>query len=186
MSSAANQKWARFPHRGTIPVQTYANLFASPIIHLYGRKIFRPGVGHWWRLTACLFLPRNICGTGEIFFAPTLALGTPSPDHHPNRCQSSICSQTFSHTRSSIVWAKYFSPKRRPLVARNRLNISAAHHLLHRRNIFRPYDGHCYPVARSPPQPLPIINMFANLFAYPIIHCRGEIFFAQTSAIGGA
>ncbi len=42
VSSAANQKWARFPHRGTLPVQTYANLFASPIIHLYGRKIFRP------------------------------------------------------------------------------------------------------------------------------------------------
>ena len=41
----------------------------------HGRKIFRPNVGHWWRVTACLFLPRIICGTGEIFFAPTFAIG---------------------------------------------------------------------------------------------------------------
>ena len=137
VSSAGNPKWARFQHRGTLNVQTYVNLFASPIIHLSGRQIFRPYVRHRWRLTACLFLPHIICGTGEIFFASTIAIVTPPPDRHPDRCQSSICSQTFSHTRSSIVWAKYFSPKRRPLVARNRLNISAAHHLLHGRKIFR-------------------------------------------------
>ena len=85
-----------------------------------------------------------------------------------------------------FVGAKYFSPGRRPLVARNRLTISAAHHLWHGRNIFRPYICRCYPVARLPSWPLSIINMFANLFAYPIINCRGEIFFARTSAIGGA
>ena len=69
-----------------------------------------------------------------------------------------------------FVGAKYFSPGRRPLVARNRLTISAAHHLLHGRKIFRPYNCHCFPAARSLPRPLPIINMFANLFASPIIH----------------
>ena len=69
-----------------------------------------------------------------------------------------------------FVGAKYFSPGRRPLVARNRLTISAAHHLLHGRKIFRPCICHCYPATRSLPRPLPIITMFANLFAYPIIH----------------
>ncbi len=85
-----------------------------------------------------------------------------------------------------IVGAKYFSPGRRPLVARNRLTISAAQHMWHGRNIFCPYICHCYPVARLPSWPLSIINMFANLFAYPIINCRGEKYFARTSAIGGA
>lgn len=34
--------------------------------HLWrGRKIFRPYVRNWWRVTACLFLPQIICGTGE-------------------------------------------------------------------------------------------------------------------------
>ena len=69
-----------------------------------------------------------------------------------------------------FVGAKDFSPGHRPLVANNRLNISAAHHLLHGRKIFCPYICHCYPAARSPSWPLPIINMFANLCAYPIIH----------------
>ena len=85
-----------------------------------------------------------------------------------------------------FVGAKYFSPGRRTLVARNRLTISAAHHLWHGRNIFRPYVRAWYSVTRSLPRPLPIINMFGNLFAYPTIHCRGEIFFARTSAIGVA
>ena len=130
------------------PLVAPDRLSVSAPQHLWhGRNIFRPDVGHWWRVTACLFLPRNICGTGEIFFAPTLALGTPSPDHHPNRCQSSICSQTFSHTRSSIVGAKYFSPGRRPLVTPNRLTIPALHHFWHGRKIFRPYICHCYPAA---------------------------------------
>ena len=69
-----------------------------------------------------------------------------------------------------FVRAKYFSPGRRPLVVRNRLSVSAAHHLLHGRKIFRPYICHCYPAARSPSWALPIINMFANLFASPTIH----------------
>ncbi len=69
-----------------------------------------------------------------------------------------------------IVGAKYFSPRHRPLVARNTLTISAAHHLWHGRKIFRPYTCHCYPVARSPPRPLPIIKIYVNLFASPIIH----------------
>ena len=85
-----------------------------------------------------------------------------------------------------FVGAKYFSPGRRPLLARNRLTISALHHFWHGRKIFRPYVRAWYSVTRSLPRPLPIITMFANLFAYPIIHCRGEIFFARTSAIGGA
>ena len=85
-----------------------------------------------------------------------------------------------------FVRAKNISPLRSPSVAPNRLSVSSAHHLWHGRNIFRLHNCHCYPAARSPPRPLPIINMFANLFAYPIIHCLGEIFFAQTSAIGGA
>ena len=41
-----------------------------------------------------------------------------------------------------FVGAKYFSPKCRPLVARNRLSVSAAHHFWHGRNIFRPYFRH--------------------------------------------
>ena len=69
-----------------------------------------------------------------------------------------------------FVGAKYFSPRRRPSVARNTLTISALHHFWHGRNIFRPYARACYSVTRSPPRPLPIINMFANLYAYPIIH----------------
>ena len=106
---------------GRRPLVARNRLSVSASHHLWhGRDIFRPDVGHWWRVTACLFLPRIICGTGEIFFAPTLALGTPSPDHHPNRCQSSICSQTFSHTRSSIVGAKYFSPLQKVMCGRNR------------------------------------------------------------------
>ncbi len=38
-----------------------------------------------------------------------------------------------------FVRAKYFSPKRRLLVARNRLSVSAPPHLWHGRKIFRPY-----------------------------------------------
>ena len=42
-----------------------------------------------------------------------------------------------------LVGAKYFSPGRRPLVARNRMSVSAPHHLWHGRNIFRPYARNC-------------------------------------------
>ena len=41
-----------------------------------------------------------------------------------------------------FVGAKYFSRRRRPLASRNTMTISAAHHLLHGRNIFRPDIGH--------------------------------------------
>ena len=41
-----------------------------------------------------------------------------------------------------FVRAKYFSPRHRPLVARNTLTISALHHFWHARNIFRPYVRH--------------------------------------------
>ncbi len=75
------------------------------------------------------------------------------------------------------VGAKYFSPRHRPLVAPNTLVISAPHHLWHGRKIFRPYNCHCFPAARSLPRPLPIINMFANLFAYPIINLSGRNIF---------
>ena len=85
-----------------------------------------------------------------------------------------------------VVGAKYFSPGRRPLVLRNRLTISAPHHFRHGRKIFRPYVRAWYSVTRSLPRPVPIINMFANLFAYLILHCRGEIFLARTSALGVA
>ena len=108
VSSAANQKWARFPHRGTISVQTYANLFASPINHLSGRNIFRPDVGHRWRLTAWSFLPYITFCTGERYFAPTFGLGTPSPDRHHGRCQSSMCLRKFSHLQSFICRGEIF------------------------------------------------------------------------------
>ena len=42
-----------------------------------------------------------------------------------------------------FVGAKYFSPGCRPLVLRNRLSVSAPHHLWHGRNIFRPYARNC-------------------------------------------
>ena len=48
-----------------------------------------------------------------------------------------------------LVGAKYFSPGRRPLVARNRLTISAAHHLLHGRKIFRPYARNWYATSNA-------------------------------------
>ena len=164
---------ARSPPPPLPIIKIYVNLFASPTIHLYGRNIFRPDVGHWWRVTAGPFLPRIICGTGEKYFAPTFAIVTLLPDYHHGRCQSSICSQTFSHTQSSIVGAKNISPGRRSLVARNRLTISAAHHLLHGRKIFRPYVRHRWRVT-------------ACLFLPRIICGTGEIFFAPTFAIGGA
>jgi len=113
-----------------------------------------------------------------------------------------------------FVGAKYFSPRHRLLVAPNTLVISTPHHLWHGRNIFRPYVRAWYSVTRSPPWALSIINMFAKIFAYPIINLSGrnifrpdighwwrltpwsflpriicgtgEIFFARTSAIGGA
>ena len=85
-----------------------------------------------------------------------------------------------------FVGAKYFSPGHRLLVARITMVVSALHHLWHGRKIFRPYVRAWYSVTRSLPRPVPIINMFANLFAYLILHCRGEIFFARTSAIGVA
>ena len=66
-----------------------ACLFLPRIICGTGEKIFRPDIGHWWRVTACLFLPRIICGTGEKFFAPTFAIVTPPPDHRPGCCLSS-------------------------------------------------------------------------------------------------
>ena len=69
-----------------------------------------------------------------------------------------------------FVRAKYFSPRHWLLVARNTLVISAPHHFRHGRKIFRPHVRAWYSVTRSPPRPLPIINMFANLFASPIIH----------------
>ncbi len=108
MSSAANQKWARFPHRGTIPVHTYAILFASPIIHLSGRNIFRPDVGHWWRVTALPFLPHITFCTGEKYFAPTFAIVTLPPDRRHRMCQSSICSRTSSHPQPSICRGEIF------------------------------------------------------------------------------
>ena len=128
---------ARSPSWPMPIIKMFANLFASPIIHLSGRNIFRPDIGYWWRVTPWSFLPHINCGTGEIFFAPTFAIVTPPPDRHHGRGQSSIGSQTSSHTRSSIVGAKYFSPKCRPLVAPNTLVISAPHHLWHGRKIFR-------------------------------------------------
>ena len=76
-----------------------------------------------------------------------------------------------------FVGAKYFPPGHRPLVARNRLSVSTPHHLWHGRKIFRPYICRCYPVARSPPRPLPIIKIYANLFASPIIHLYGRKIF---------
>ena len=76
-----------------------------------------------------------------------------------------------------FVGAKYFSPGRRTLVARNRLTISAPHHLWHGRKIFRPYIRAWYSVTRLLPRPLPILNMFANLSAYPIIHLSGRNIF---------
>ena len=181
MSSAANQKWARFPHRGTIPVHTYANLFAYPIIHCRGEKYFAPTFALGTPLpdrhhsicqsSICSqtssHLQSSIC-PGEIFFAPTFAIVTPSLDRYPDRCLSSICSQTFSHTRSSIVGAKYFSPGRRPSVAPNRLVISAPHHLLHGRNIFRPEVGHWWRVT-------------ACLFLPRIICGTGEKYFARAT-----
>jgi len=72
-----------------------------------------------------------------------------------------------------VARAKYFLPGRRPLVARNRLNISAAHHLLHGRKIFRPDVGHWWRVT-------------ACLFLPDIICGRGEKYFTQASAIDGA
>ena len=76
-----------------------------------------------------------------------------------------------------IVGAKYFSPRLRSFVVRNRLTISAPHHFRHGRNIFRPYVRAWYSVARSPPWALSIINMFANIFASPIIHLSGRNIF---------
>ncbi len=113
-----------------------------------------------------------------------------------------------------FVGAKYFSPRRRPSVARNRLTISAVHHLLHGRNIFRPDVGNWWRVAPWSFKPhitfctgekyfaptcaivtLPPDRrhrMFqSSIFSRTSSHpqpsiCRGEIFFARTSAIGGA
>ena len=65
------------------------------------------------------------------------AVSTPRHTHRPDiRKPLRIPNHPF-------VGAKYFSPRRRPLVARDRLNISAAYHLVHGRNIFRPYVRHC-------------------------------------------
>lgn len=93
---ANQQTRANWTHRGTSPVQTY------------GRKIFRPYDRNWWRLSACLFLPLTICGTGEKYFTPTIAIVTPSPDRHHGRSQSSIGSQTSSHLRSSVCRGEIF------------------------------------------------------------------------------
>ncbi len=76
-----------------------------------------------------------------------------------------------------FIRTKYFSPGHRPLVARNRLSVSTPHHLWHGRNIFRPYVRAWYSVARSPPWALSIINMFAKIFASPIIHLSGRNIF---------
>ena len=83
---------------------------SAPNHFLHGQNIFHPDIRHWWRLTASLFLPHIICGTGEKYFAPTFAIVTPPPDHNHGRCQSSICSQTSSHLQSSICRGeKYFA-----------------------------------------------------------------------------
>jgi len=67
---------AKYFSPGRRPLVAPNRLSVSAPHHLWhGRNIFRPDVGHWWRLTASLFLPRNICGTGEIFFAPTFFIG---------------------------------------------------------------------------------------------------------------
>ena len=60
------------------PLVARNTLTISAIHHFWhGRKIFRPDVGYWCCVTVCPFLPRIIFGAGEIFFAPTLAIGTP-------------------------------------------------------------------------------------------------------------
>ena len=124
-------------------INMFANLFAYPIIHCrrrplvarttlvisaphqlwHGRNIFRPDVGHWWRLTACLFLPHITFCTGEKYFAPTFAIVTPSPDRHHGRCQSSKCSQLVRHIKRNFsnlcqrlwarcsAWAQNISPR---------------------------------------------------------------------------
>ena len=54
--------------------------------HLWrGRKIFRPYDRNWWRLSACLFFPIAICGTGEKYSAPAFDTGTP---HQPQLFKS--------------------------------------------------------------------------------------------------
>ena len=70
----------------------------------------------------------------------------------------------------SFVGAKYFSPGCRPLVLRNRLSVSAPHHLWHGRNIFRPYVLHQWRVT-------------TYLFLPHITCCTGERYFAPTFAI---
>lgn len=62
--------------------------------HLWrGRKIFRPYVRNWWRLSACLFFPIAICGMGEKYFTPAFDTGTP---HQP---------QLFKSLPTSRLWA---------------------------------------------------------------------------------
>ncbi len=107
---------------------------------------------------------------GRKYFAPTFAIVTQSPDRHHSICQYSLCSRNSLHLQSPFVGAKYFSPGRRPLVAHNRLSVSAAHHLLHGRNIFRPYVRHRRRIT-------------TYLFLPCIICGTGEIFFAPTLAI---
>jgi len=108
----------------------------------------------------------------------------PDPPLLPRRQITIMAAANHQYVRKPLripdhqfVGAKYFSPGRRPLVLRNRLTIFAAYHLLHGRNIFRPYVRAWYSVARSPPWALSIINMFAKIFASPIIHLFGRNIF---------
>lgn len=136
--------------------------------------------------------------TGEKYFARVLAIGGASPPD--NFCRTSLFARARIISPLHLPWlprrqiaimgavnhqdvrkplripqhlfagAKYFSARLRQLVARNRLSVSGPDHLWHGQKIFRPYNCDCYPVARSPPWALSIINRFANLFASPIIH----------------
>ena len=99
------------------------------------------------------------------------AVSTPRHNLRPDICKPLRISN------HPFVRAKYFSPGRRPSVAPNRLTISAPHHFRHGRKIFRPYIRAWYSVTRLLPRPLPILNMFANLSAYPIIHLSGRNIF---------
>ena len=66
---------AKYFSPGRRPLASRNTMTISAVHHLlHGRNIFRPDIGHRWRVTACLFLPRIICGVGEIFFAPTFAI----------------------------------------------------------------------------------------------------------------
>ncbi len=62
-----------------------------------------------------------------------------TPRHNP---RLDIC-KPLRISNHPFVRAKYFSPGRRPLVARNTLTISALHHFWHGRKIFCPYARNC-------------------------------------------